>query len=575
MRPPLNVNICHRNRTWLLAGLLLAVMAGLMIGPAQKDSATVDETTFLSAGYSYWTGHRFLMVSEHPPLSQMLPAIPLLFMDLKLSPNAQALLDGRAGYPWTRPWLGPIRPWQELFPQGRDNWYFWALPESQLFGQMFVYDGVNDGNAMIFAGRLVQIVLTLLVGVVIFLWIRRSTGNDWAALVGIGMWVFNPNALAHGHLTTTDMGVTLGMTAALFAFAWWLEHPGRRAAIVCGAITGVALLMKFTAIILAPVYVVLLIWHWRRLRLPVRTVAAQVALFAVAVWAVLLMMYFPRWFPPPPISDPQAAGLGVPGWFTTLRPLLIPADFFKGLALTLGHSKEGHDAYFLGAWSQKGWLLFYPVVYVLKSPVAIVLGSILALIVFLRHWRETGPFERVAWGGAAIYFGFVMSSNANIGIRHILPVLPLICVGVGCVVPHISRSIRAVVVGLLLWQAAVTLQAYPLYIQFFSEAVGGARNGYRYLVDSNYDWGQDANRLKQFLQARGINHIYLDYFGTQYSIEYLKISNTRVNAQTAEQIKDGWLVVSASELVRPEWSWLRESRVPNARVAYTLFLYQF
>lgn len=126
---------------------------------------------------------------------------------------------------------------------------------------------------------------------------------------------------------------------------------------------------------------------------------------------------------------------------------------------------------------------------------------------------------------------------------------------------------------LLAWQIIIVALAYPLYLQFFSEAVGGARNGYRYLVDSNYDWRQDAKRLKIFLDEHGIQHIYLDYFGTQYSIEYLKIPNIRVTAEQAHQIKQGWLVVSASQLMRPEWDWLRESHTPLARIAYTLFIY--
>ena len=111
--------------------------------------------------------------------------------------------------------------------------------------------------------------------------------------------------------------------------------------------------------------------------------------------------------------------------------------------------------------------------------------------------------------------------------------------------------------------------------QYFSELVGGADNGYRYLIDSNFDWGQDANRLKKFLDQHQINHIYLDYFGTQFSIEHLKIPNTRVDADRAKQIQQGTLVVSASQLMRAEWAWLRDSRQPVARVAHTLFVYQF
>lgn len=561
----------------LFLALLLAAMVGLMLGPARQDSATVDETTFLAAGYTYWTGHRFLFVPEHPPLSQMLLALPLLPMDLRYSPSARALLEGRAGYPWTRPWLGPIRPWQELFPQGRDNWYFWALPESQLFGQMFVYDGTNDGDAMLFRGRCVQIVLTLATGIVILLWIRQATHNDWAALAGLACWSFHPSVLAHGHLITTDIGATFGITLAIFLFGRWLEKPESRGRVIAwGIATGLALLMKFTAIILGPIFVGLTALHWRKFRLPPRTLWIQAGLLVASIWAVLLVVYFPRWTSPPPIPPSQAAALGVPGWFTSLRPLLIPGDFFKGLALTLGHAKEGHDAYFFGTWSQRGGWLFYPAVFALKSPVAFVLASLLAGVVFARRWRETSILERLAWGGAAIYLGFVMLSNARIGIRHILPVLSLVCVGIGCAAHQLSGRWRWGVAGLVTWQAIVAVAAYPLYLQFFSEAVSGARNGYRYFVDSNYDWGQDAKRLKKFLEERGIQHIYLDYFGTQYSIEYLKIPNTRVNAEQARQIREGWLVVSASQLMRPEWTWLRQQRpTPDARVAHTLFIYRF
>jgi len=269
--------------------------------------------------------------------------------------------------------------------------------------------------------------------------------------------------------------------------------------------------------------------------------------------------------------------LGVPGWFRAFRPLLIPADFFKGLALTLGHSKTGHDNFLMGEWSQEGWWYYYPVTLFLKSPLPFVALLVAGISVFVKQtdWRSPRPLEFAPWVAAVVYLLAAMTSNVNIGVRHLLPLFPLLTVGVGNAVGKLTQPVvRKGAVVLLGWQVAVALMAYPLYIQFFSEAVGGAKNGYKYLADSNYDWGQDARRLKGFLEERGIQHIYLDYFGTQYSIEYLRIPNTRVTADQARQIKQGWLVVSASQLVRPEWAWLRESKQPVARVAYTLFVYQ-
>jgi len=538
----MKIELSRKTGQWI-AVALLAIMAILMLVAARDDSATVDETTFLSTGYTYLTGHRYHFSPEHPPLSQMLPALPLLFMDIKYSDNARALLDGRAGYPWTRPWFGPVRAWQDYFPDGRDNWYFWAVPEGQLFGQMFVYDGKNDGDGLMFAGRCVQIILTLSVGALIFFWVRQATTSNFAALCSLALWVFNPNALAHGHLITTDIGVTLAMSAAIFLFARFLESPTHRNMALCGAVTGVALLMKFTAITLAPMYVVLTALSWKKLRASKINVIKMAAIGFAATWIVVLLVNFPHWLPAPPMPEPQANALGVPGWFQSFRPLLIPPDFFKGLALTLGHSKIGHEGYLLGEWSQQGWWYYYPVTLFLKSPLAFIALLITAAIAFLKNRAQSRPLEWAAW----------------------------MCVGIGCAIPRLKQWL---VGGLVAWQTIICLLCAPLYLQFFSEAAGGSTNGYKYLIDSNYDWGQDAKRLKAFIDEQHINQIYLDYFGTQYSIEYLKIPNTRINAEKARQIVQGWLVVSASQLMRPEWSWLRESNQPQARVADTLFVYK-
>jgi hypothetical protein len=559
-----------------IAALILIIMAALMLGPARQDSATVDETTFLGAGYSYWKGYRYYIAPDHSPLSQMLAAAPLLAMDVRLSPNAQALLDKRSPYAWAIPWYGPPRAIQELYPQGRNDWYFVATPESQLFGQIFVYDGTNDGDAMMFASRCVQMLLTLCTGVLIFFWVRRAVANDLAALLALALWVFNPHALGCGHLITTDISGALGMTVALFSFARLLEKPTTRNSAVCGLATAFALLMKYTAMILGPIYVVLVLIRWKKMK-PLGVGGLKLAAILVgAAWLTVMIVYAPMWSPAPPLSDAQATALGVPEWFRSLRVLLVPPGFFKVIAYKLAQSKWGHEGYLLGEWSNRGWWYYFPLGFVLKSPLAFVVLIVAGFVSFVRRLRAVSVWEMTSWVAAVLFLLSAMTSKVNVGVRHLLPIVPLLCVGVGCGFARLSgRVSKRIALTLLAWQVLVSLLAYPLYIQFFSEAAGGAKNGYKYLLDSNFDWGQDAKRLKKFLEDQGIGHIYLDYFGTQYSIEYLKIPNTRVNAEQARQIKQGYLVVSASQLMRPEWNWLRESRSPVARVAYTLFVYQF
>ena len=115
-----------------------------MVAVSRQDSATVDETTYLGAGYTFWQGYRYYLVADHPPLDQLLVSAPLLALDVHLSDNAKALLGKQVGYPWTLTWDCRIQPVNTLFPGGRDNWYFWAMPEGQLFGQIFGACCPND-----------------------------------------------------------------------------------------------------------------------------------------------------------------------------------------------------------------------------------------------------------------------------------------------------------------------------------------------------------------------------------------------------------------------------------------------
>jgi 4-amino-4-deoxy-L-arabinose transferase-like glycosyltransferase len=457
-----------------------------------------------------------------------------------------------------------------------DNWYYWAVPEDQMFGKFFLYGGTNDGNAILLAARVMQIILTLLTGVVIFFWARRATNHDEAALIALAIWAFNPTALAYGHVCNTDMGATFGIALAVYMFARWLERPTLKSAALAGAATGVAMSLKFSSLILGPTFIVALVLFRKRLKRSVPDLCKMAGLFALAGWCVTLIAFFPNWTPAPPLTERDVALFDVPSWFRILRPVLIPPGLFKGIAVALGHVRGGTNSYLMGQWSQGGWWYYFPLSFLLKSPVCYVVLVLGSLGLFLRRMKSIPMLEQIAWLGAGVYILSAMTSGINIGARHLMPMMPLFSVGIGCAISKLAdRRLKLLAVALVIVQAISVVLAYPLYIQFFSEAVGGARNGYKYLIDSNFDWGQDAKRLKRFLDERQIRHVYLDYFGNQFSIEYLKISNTRVDAEQAKQIREGVLVVSASQLMRAEWAWLRESRQPVERVAHTLFVYQF
>jgi hypothetical protein len=261
---------------------------------------------------------------------------------------------------------------------------------------------------------------------------------------------------------------------------------------------------------------------------------------------------------------------------------LIPAEYFKGAAITLLHTSGGNEAYLNGQWSHYGWWYYFPLAFAMKTPVPFLIFVGAGIVLAMRSRRELRLTELAAWGGAFVYLLCAMCSNADIGVRHILPVYPLVSVGSACALVRWTGRVRLARQELAGWvvdalpaaSLVCVALAYPHFISYMNGLAGGTGHGYEHLLDSNYDWGQDVIRLRKFLDERGIRKIYLQYFGTQAAIEYYGIANDFVGSDAARQIQEGWLVVSAEALMRPEWEWLRQSHRPIARVGYTLFVYR-
>jgi hypothetical protein len=92
----------------------------------------------------------------------------------------------------------------------------------------------------------------------------------------------------------------------------------------------------------------------------------------------------------------------------------------------------------------------------------------------------------------------------QIGIRYILPGLPFLCILASNLARAPSRRRRALIGVLLLAHAAAAVRASPDFIAYFNELAGGPANGYRWLADSNLDWGQNVTRVRAYAQQHAI-----------------------------------------------------------------------
>lgn len=288
---------------------------------------------------------------------------------------------------------------------------------------------------------------------------------------------------------------------------------------------------------------------------------------------MVLLLYIPHWSPPPPLPVEHARHFRVPAWFCHLRWLLVPRDFFKGFTIMMLHVVNGHKAYLLGQWSEKGWWYYYPVAILVKTPVALLLLLVSAVVMALRRMRRLSLAEATPLMAAAIYLACAITSKSDIGIRHILPIYPLLAVVAGTEYSRPRPLIRFVGWLLVAWLVAVAVVARTDYIAYFNELAGGPANGQNYLVDSNFDWGQNGKLLQEWVETNHVGQIYVDYFGTGTAIDYLHIPNQRIKAAAAQKLTHGYLVVSASYLMSPDYDWLRSSRTPMTRIGYTFFVY--
>jgi hypothetical protein len=245
----------------------------------------------------------------------------------------------------------------------------------------------------------------------------------------------------------------------------------------------------------------------------------------------------------------------------------------------------GFSTFLNGNYSVHGWWYFYPVVFLLKTPVPILLLLFTALLYCWKKRRD-GWFDAVYLLFLIVaLFAVFCSSSFAVGVRYLLPVYPCIFVLIGGLW-HYENRIRYLIYVMALWHVAAALYIAPHYLAYFNELVGGPNNGYKYLVDSNLDWGQDLKGLKKYMDEHGIKRISLSYFGIdspkRYGIDYDWLPSHHLYNPQPENEKNfppnRFLAISATNLqgvyLEPKdmFKWLQNYK-PVAKIGYSIFVY--
>ena len=539
-------------KTFAAVALLLAMMALLSGGAARRESVTVDEVAHIGAGVSYLQRLDMRMNEEHPPLPKALAAIPLVLRGVHADYSHVS---------WTF-----------------SNKMFNAFLGEWVFGHWVIMRW-NDPHATLLWARVPMLLLTLLLGLAIYVDGSRL-GDSWGGLLCLCAYVSMPAFLAFGPLVITDIAIALFWVLAVWQLPEMWHSPSRWTVIKFGLALAGAFLSKFSSGLLFFVFVaVALSLRWRGVPEQPTDKAALRAwrrrawrnMANATFWAALFVyvVYFVlSW------NEPTDSFNIIPHFPASplLRRLLMPLwKYLRGL-LGFAFSAASRPTYILGHAYSHGVWFYFPVLFVLKSPLAFLLLLVLAVAIAICLKRRSGGQPsgqlsaipsgmelhwRAVWVSLVVFVTACMLNRLDISIRHFsvaLAVVTLLLAPLPRMLESLQRSnwrgARAgkwVTIGLAAASLVTAVRAYPNYFPFLNVLSMG-RPAYLLVNDSNLDWNQSLPEVEKFVRQRGLNQILLDEYGFSEPTVYVPEAQLWRCQEPSPADGGRWVAVSASNI---------------------------
>jgi hypothetical protein len=436
-------------------------------------------------------------------------------------------------------------------------------------------------------GRYATIALSLLLALYVLKWSYELYGRN-GALLSLSLYVFDPNLLAHGQLVTADLPAALMTTMALYHFWHFLKLGGRRRALISALTLGLSQLAKYSCVYLYPIFLVIAPIYRR---FTTTTEAAKAvrsrnltwnvcrSLTVIVFFAAVSIVTINLGFAFNGIGTPLSSYTFIDPVFKKLQatpivgnvPLPLPVPYVRGLDLVKFEERMGQawgNIYMAGHLrvnhhdgTLRGFPGYYFYAAFFKVPIAKQIIFLVALFGYFsrrgqpaaQRLRREEIFLLVPILFYWVYFNFFF--NAQIGIRHVLPVFALATIFCGrfLAAPE-SKLRRYTAVILVAWTAASALSYYPHFISYFNEFVPDRKLAYRHLADSNLDWHGNEWYLTEYIRRH-----------PQVIVDPRKP-------------RAGRIVVPVNALVGvnrspEEYRWLREHFTPVDHIAYSFLVY--
>jgi hypothetical protein len=474
---------------------LLAVFALQMIAACGLKSPTFDETGDIAAGLSYLQNRSVVLNLQHPPLIKELSALPVWLAGVRLQ--------------------GPLEV-------GR---------ERQMGAKLIQ---ANGADRIMWLARLPIMALSVLLGAVVFLWAREMLGPR-AALGALFLLAFDPVLLAHGYLSTIDVGFA-AFTILFLYLVWRRSHWA-----ICGVAMGLLLAAKFTSGIVVLVAVGLMLFDRRKLQ--------ELFLMGLVAAVVLQILYF----------SPGAV-----------------YQYLAGMQMVNRDHNPNYEVFMAGEFGKR-FTSYFAVAWLLKEPIATLIASAVGVWMVARSSSRTLLYLFAT--PVALFVAHTLWAD-GLGIRYLIPALPFgfLLGGVA-----LSRMPRWAAAALAVWVIVAAIGIWPDHLSYFNEAAcvlkdpsklgldGGSRCGIDWLDDSNIDWGQGYKQLKRWSDEHAPGRtINLSAFGS-FPPEAYGFPVQEVQSIPSKPTPGLW-AVSAHTVARLPNTWLH-TVAPTAIVGHAIYVY--
>jgi hypothetical protein len=427
----------------------------------------------------------------------------------------------------------------------------------------------------IFIARFMTILISALAAWMVFFWSRKLHGFI-PALISLILYILDPNIIAHSHFVATDIPMTAMMLFSCY-WLWRYAHSQSKTNLAMLSLTlGLAQLAKYTAVSLYPLFsLIFLIFLYKESERSISQIISKAfSVILITGIAGLLIINigflfnktFTR-FGSYEFRSERFQSLQAQYPILKNIPVPVPYPFLEGFDWIIKREATGEgygNLYMLGqVHPVKGFAGYYILASLLKVPISTQIIFWVALVFYFINKDKRATFFKDELFLLApvlfytIYFNFFY--NAQLGIRFYLIVFPLLYIFAGSLFTKWTeftskQKLGTAILGVYLLVSV--LSYYPHYIPYFNELIWDRKSAYQYLADSNIDWEQSKEYLKQY-----------------------KEEHPEAIISPRNKITYGLLVVNANDLVgvteKPEmYQWLRENFQPVDTLVYSYLIYQ-